>query len=130
MTNEEAIEQLGYVDGNQLVNDEYLYVGIDLAIKALNKQKKNPVVEINDDFGSILNCAVRYALGRQTYMPKLVVDYITPLLKHLDNRTLGVMWRDLSAEDTYFGSETIDKPIWLEFLSKIEKEMKDRKNDL
>ena len=24
---------------------------------------------INEDFGAVLNCAVRYCIGRQTYMP-------------------------------------------------------------
>lgn len=32
----------------------------------------------NDDFGAICNCAVRYAVGRRTYMPDLVIDFITP----------------------------------------------------
>ena len=38
-------------------------------------------INLNDDFETILICAERYALGRQTYMPKLVVDYITPRRK-------------------------------------------------
>lgn len=81
---------------------------------------------LNRDFGVILNCAVRYALGRHTYMPSLVVGFITPLIKHLDDKTLGTMWRDLSSGNTDYGNETIDKPIWLEFLRKIENEMKER----
>lgn len=27
----------------------------------------------DDDFGVICNCAVRYAVGRRTYMPSLVM---------------------------------------------------------
>lgn len=41
-------------------------------------------VPINEDFGTILICAVRYSLGRQTYMPGLVQGYIRPLLPCLD----------------------------------------------
>ena len=40
-------------------------------------------VEIDKNFETILLCAVRYAIGRQTYMPSMVIDYITPLLSHL-----------------------------------------------
>lgn len=29
----------------------------------------------DDDFGAICNCAVRYAVGRRTYMPDLVLDF-------------------------------------------------------
>lgn len=30
----------------------------------------------NDDFGAVCNCAVRYAIGRMTYMPSIVVGFI------------------------------------------------------
>ena len=34
-------------------------------------------IERDDDFGgAVLNCAVRYALGRMSYMPNLVMDEI------------------------------------------------------
>lgn len=43
----------------------------------------------DDDFGgAVLNCAVRYALGRRTYMPGLVMDEIRPMLKDCSERTL------------------------------------------
>lgn len=43
--------------------------------------KPSPVLDPSDDrFGTILNCAVRYACGRHTDMPSLVIGYITPLL--------------------------------------------------
>lgn len=42
--------------------------------------KKMPKIDPSDhDFGLILNCAVRYAIGRQTYMPSAVIAFITPL---------------------------------------------------
>ena len=41
----------------------------------------------DDDFGAVLNCAVRYAIGRQTYMPGLVIDFIRPMLPYLNNAT-------------------------------------------
>ena len=30
----------------------------------------------DDDFGAVINCAIRYCLGRHTYMPGLVIDWI------------------------------------------------------
>lgn len=83
-------------------------------------------IEIDSDFEAILMCAVRYSLGRQTYMPKLVVDYIEPLLDKLSYNTLSIMHRDLTSNVAYYGSETIDKPMWLSFADKIKKEMNSR----
>lgn len=80
------------------------------------------------DFGTVLICAVRYCIGRQTYMPRLVIDYVTPLLPSLDGRTLKVMASDIKSAGNY-GDEVIDKPYWIMFLRKIEHEMERRKNE-
>jgi hypothetical protein len=51
----------------------------------------------DDDFGgAVLNCAVRYALGRRTYMPGLVMDVIRPMLKNCSDKTLWCFDRDIS----------------------------------
>lgn len=84
------------------------------------------LVEINEDFCTILICAIRYCLGRQTYMPSLVTDFIRPLLPHLDDKTLRVMRADITVTESY-GNETIDKPIWMRFLNDIEQEICKRK---
>ena len=47
-------------------------------------KKKIIIDPSDDDFGALCNCAVRYCLGRRSYMPKLIVDYITPLLSKLN----------------------------------------------
>lgn len=41
-------------------------------------------------------CAVRYALGRQTYMPGMVVDEIKPMIPKLSDRNLLVIAKDLA----------------------------------
>jgi hypothetical protein len=84
------------------------------------------VVPIDDDFSTILICAVRYSIGRQTYMPSLVIDYITPLLPSLNDKCLAVMERDI-AEAGYYGHEVIDKPGWMKFLGDVRSEMAKRK---
>lgn len=86
------------------------------------------MIKIDDDFETILICAVRYSLGRMSYMPTLVIDYITPLLPKLSVRALAVMERDLVNADNYggYGDEKIDKPGWMRFLHNIRLEKEKR----
>jgi len=91
---------------------------------------KKPEIALDDDhFGCVLNCAVRYSLGRQTYMPSLVTDFIRPLLPHLSSKTLFVFKRDLEECNNY-GSPTIDEPVWKRFLSDVTAEYKKREGRL
>ena len=88
-----------------------------------------PKIDIeDDDFQTILNCAVRYSLGRQTYMPHLVVNYIKPLLPYLDNRTLYVFKRDIeeAIDDDRTGDPNIDKPVWVNFFTLVSEELSKR----
>ena len=83
-------------------------------------------VEINKDFETILLCAVRYAIGRQTYIPSLVIDYITPLLPYLSEDVLKLIANEIIGHYTYegaLGDEMIDRPYWEQFLRKIRFEM-------
>ena len=58
--------------------------------------QNKPTINLkNDNFGAILNCAVRYSLGRRTYMPGLVMDFVGPLLPYVSDRTLWCMERDI-----------------------------------
>ena len=82
-------------------------------------------MELDRDFGTVCGCAVRYSLGRQTYMPSLVQQFINRNLKQIDSYSLAVMARDIKEAPSY-GNETIDKPGWMNFLAVLEKELKDR----
>ena len=86
------------------------------------------LVEIDEDFCTILICAIRYSLGRQTYVPSLVTDFIRPLLSDLGDDTLSVMRKDIRSAESY-GNETIDKPVWVRFLSEVEEEICRRKEE-
>ena len=88
-------------------------------------------VEINKDFETILLCAVRYAIGRRTYIPSLVIDYITPLLSHLSYNTLGLIAAEIidHSYDGGLGDDMIDRPYWLAFKKKILAEMERRGNE-
>lgn len=84
----------------------------------------------NDTFGAVVNCAVRYCLGRETYMPSLVIDFVIPLLPYITRRTLDTLSRDICEASQYggYGDDTIDKPDWMDFLSLIKEEQSRRDN--
>ena len=44
----------------------------------------------------LITCAVRYALGRQSYMPSAVINEIYHLLPKMSTRNLIVMYRDIT----------------------------------
>lgn len=84
-------------------------------------------IENDDDFGAILNCAVRYAMERCSYMPSLVVRFITPLIPYLDDKTLNVFKEDYIFQEKYenpdfcFGDPKIDRPLWDAFFANVNK---------
>ena len=49
----------------------------------------------SEGFGCIVNSAVRYSLGRHTYMPDVAVQFILDHMNLLDLRTVTVMYRDI-----------------------------------
>ena len=83
-------------------------------------------IEINKNFETILLCAVRYAIGRRTYIPSLVIDYITPLLPYLSEDVLKLLANEITKYEAYegaLGDEMIDRPYWEQFLRKIRLEI-------
>ena len=86
----------------------------------------------DDEFGTILNCAVRYACGRRTYMPRLVIDFITPLLPSLSSKALWCFDQDLTnaKHECGYGDPKIDEPAWLDFHAKVRAERTKRGEEL
>lgn len=82
----------------------------------------------DDDFQSVLICAERYACGRRSYMPDVVISYITPLLPVLSDRTLSALQRDLNEAMTLsrLGDPTIDAPGWIRFYEQVKTEIRRR----
>ena len=134
MNRKEAIEYAKFrLECHTKGDGEYTDYGEFLvaAIEALQEPQAGSV-EINKDFETILLCAVRYAIGRKSYMPSLVIDYITPLLSHLSYNTLGLIANDITEYGKYYGGlgdEKIDRPYWLNFKRKILAEMERRGNE-
>ena len=94
----------------------------------MSKTKKPDIDPADDYFGAVCNFAVRYALGRQSYAPGLVQDFIRPLLPKLSEKTLAVLERDIREAETYggYGHPVIDEPGWKRFLAEVQSAMKDR----
>ena len=80
------------------------------------------------DLGVIALCAVRYAIGRESYMPSLVQDFVMRHPEILSDNIRTVMIRDIEEADeirTYtmengcpiivdrLGDTKIDRPGWL-----------------
>lgn len=90
------------------------------------KKSMIPQISLNDDdFGLILNAAIRYSIGRRTYMPHSVIEFITPLLPYLNNRTLACIEQDIvdaGFEPPRYGDEVVDEPAWMRFLDVVREE--------
>jgi len=91
-------------------------------------KKKKDQFELNDDdFGLVLNAAVRYSLGRRTYMPSAVTGFIKPLLSKLNNRTLWCFDQDIK-DKKYEGGygDECDEKTWMEFHQAVRAEREKR----
>lgn len=83
---------------------------------------QKPSIDPTDDhFGCILNCAVRYSVGRATYMPSLVMDFIRPLLPYVSDKTLFCLERDIEGAEGYKHWST-DLTDWVGFLEEVKAE--------
>ena len=90
-------------------------------------------IKINqENFGTLAVCAIRYCHGRQTYMPSLVREIITPHLAELSDKTLAVMIDDCDFQERFdlYGSETIDKSGWIQWKETLIREKERRENGL
>lgn len=97
------------------------------------KDKNVPVIDpADDEFGAVLNCAVRYAIGRRTYMPGLVIGFIMPLIPHLNGKTLWCLDKDITEArwEGGYGDPDIDEPGWMRFREAVRAERQRRGDTL
>ena len=87
-------------------------------------------VAVTQDFELMMISALRYAIGRYTYMPRVTIDYIRYLIPQLSSNTLFVMKRDITEEieryqrmemELYFADE------WQKLAEDINTEYKKKK---
>lgn len=90
---------------------------------------KGMVEPTSDDFRAICNCAVRYCLGRRSYMPSLVCRYIISLLPKMTDKTLDCFERDIAERKRTgfdFG-DSCDYETWDVFYKAVCNEIERRK---
>lgn len=89
----------------------------------MNKIK---TVEMDKNFQEILVSAVRYALGRMTYIVGLTVDYISPLIKSLDMKYINIMIDDITGHSDLGYGMDMDEEEWGRLLSRLRAERERR----
>lgn len=97
---------------------------------------KNAAKMYSDDYrkdlGTICICAVRYSLGRMTYMPNLVQTFIMDNIGMLFTSDIDIMIRDVSefggvdCRKSAYGAD-YDYRDWMKFKEKLEEIKKWRK---
>lgn len=79
----------------------------------------------NKSLGTLIVCAIRYSLGRQTYMPSLVQDISRSYLQNLDINDLKTIMRDITEAKTRnrLGDLRIDAPGWIRLNTAVAEEI-------
>ena len=71
----------------------------------------------DDDFGCIINSALRYAIRRHTYMPSVEVDFIRKYIQVLDTKTIDVAIKDINYELEHEGVD--DPEMWVSLRNEL-----------
>lgn len=79
----------------------------------------------DDNVGAVLECAVRYALGRKTYMVSVVTGVILPVVPDLNNKTLLLMEREIVKHERFF--DNADRKEWITLRDILRREI-DKRN--
>ena len=72
----------------------------------------------DDDFGLIVNSALRYSIRRLTYMPMVVRDFIRKYIKVLDFKTITNAIRDIEYE-IEIDNNLEDLNAWISFRNEL-----------
>ena len=78
------------------------------------------------DFRLILIVAMRYAMGRNTYMPSVVADYLKRHIQLLDDKFLVLAADDIRRHFEDYGEYEPNPNLWQSLLDALEAERRDR----
>ena len=84
----------------------------------------NPLCD--NDFRLIVLSAMRYAMGRDTYMPLMVADYIKRHIRLPDDKSLVLAANDVRCYFEDYGEHELNTALWQELLDELEAERRDR----
>lgn len=80
----------------------------------------------DDPLMSVLVCAVRYCLGRRTYMPDVVTRWIMASVPELPANTAKTMLRDINDQRRQYGlGDDCDVKTWETFESWLQGRLRD-----
>lgn len=94
--------------------------------------KVHPMITITRDFEMTIICALRYSIGRQSYMPSIIIEYIRYLIPMLSSNTLFILKRDITEEVERFmrgNWEIFMKNEWLKLADEINDEYEKRQEN-
>lgn len=73
------------------------------------------------DFGTLCLCAVRYSMGRRTYMPSLIQSIVIAHLDDLEEADIRLLLRERAQQERMgIYGDNVDKRDWLKFWKKLE----------
>ena len=89
----------------------------------------NKTIELSDNLELMLNCAMRYAMGRRTYIVSTFCDYVKSIMKDLSLITLERMEQDFDDFAKYENSwgDECDRETWMRFKMDLDETIKKRK---
>lgn len=73
-----------------------------------NTPYKETMITIDYELQDIVICALRYAIGRKTYVTSEVCEFIMKHPDLIDDRVKTIMLRDLENLDEYYKTDDID----------------------
>ena len=94
------------------------------------KVEVHSMITVTRDFELMMVCALRYSIGRESYMPSITIDYIRYLIPMLSVNTLFILQRDITEEVERYnrsGWDIFMKDEWLKLADDIRKEHTRRK---
>jgi hypothetical protein len=69
--------------------------------------------------------ALRYALGRRTYIVEMTVEYILEKLPTLSKHCIIVMIDDIKRQEPWGYGDECDRIEWMKLLAALKKEVKE-----
>lgn len=88
--------------------------------------EEEKTVQLDEALEGVFISAVRYALGRRTYIVADTIDYITPLLSEMSDGALRTLHNDVRCEIDFMTrigktvGDQIDHERWVKFLTDID----------
>ena len=79
----------------------------------------------DDKVGTVLECAIKWTVGRKTYMVSVVTGVISPVVPDLSNKTLLLLEREIVKHERFFDST--DRKEWISLRDTLRQEI-DKRN--